>query len=163
MALKHGTARPTARYHSPKINPLFGNRCMPAALAKVTFIAALLVQLVAAPFARSEEVQNLTGLPVYPNLSKAMMDGVVRTGSLGRWCSRFAAETFYPIEMVESWYRKAMLGASETDLTHDERYRNFFRLSGIKLARGIDYVNVYRVANQTSTSIELFRCSAPGA
>jgi len=117
--------------------------------------------LSAAPLAMPEGVQNLTGLPVYPNLSAAAMDSVVRTDTLGHWCSRFSAETSYPLDRVEAWYRKALIRASETDLTQDQTYKNYDRLSGIKFALGIDYVTVYRVANQTSTSIELFRCSAP--
>jgi hypothetical protein len=115
--------------------------------------------LCAAVLAVPANVQNLTGLPVYPSLGKAMMDHVSRTDKLGRWCTRFSAETSYSLDAVETWYRKTLRGASETDLVNDERYKNYFRLSGIKLAVGIDYVTVFRVPNQTSTSIELFRCS----
>jgi hypothetical protein len=61
---------------------------------------------------------------------------------------------------VEAWYRRALPGANETDLNHDERYRNYLKLKGIKLAQGIDSVTVYTTANQSTTSIELFRCSA---
>jgi hypothetical protein len=117
--------------------------------------------LTAAPLAMPEGVQNLTGLPVYPNLSAAAMDRVARTDTLGHWCSRFSAETSYPLDRVEAWYRKALIRASETDLTHDQTYKNYTHLSGIKLALGLDYVTVFKVANQAATSIELFRCSAP--
>jgi hypothetical protein len=37
-------------------------------------------------------VVNLTGLPVFPYLSKAVMDRVTKTDALGHWCSRFTAE-----------------------------------------------------------------------
>jgi hypothetical protein len=125
------------------------------------FIATLLLfQLLASSLAVSqEEVQNLTGLPVYPNLSKAMMDRTAKTDTLGHWCTRFSAETTYPIDTVEAWYRKALIGASETDLTNDRTYKNYTQLSGIKLAIGVDYVTVFKVAAQAATSIELFRCS----
>jgi hypothetical protein len=86
---------------------------------------------------------------------------LTKTDTLGRWCSRFSAQTSYPLDVVETWYRKALVSASETDLTHDETYKNYPKLSGIKLAVGIDYVTVYRAANQAATSIELFRCSGP--
>ena len=109
----------------------------------------------------AEGVYNLTGLPVYPNLSRAKMDGVVKTDAVGHWCARFSAETFDRLEVVEDWYRKVLVGASETDLNHDERYRIFVNLVGIKLAMGIDSVTVYKAANQSTTSIELFRCSSP--
>jgi hypothetical protein len=124
-------------------------------------IAALLTVslLAAASIALADDVYNLTGLPVYPRLSRAKMDNVARTDAVGHRCTRFAAETFDSLEIVEAWYRKALVGASETDLNHDERYKIYDRLSGIKLAVGVDSVAVYKTANQSTTSIELFRCS----
>jgi hypothetical protein len=89
------------------------------------------------------------------------MDKLTRTDTLGHRCSRFAAESTYPLDKVEAWYRTAMTRASETDLTNDDRYKGYAALSGIKLAIGIDYVTVFRIANGAVTSIELFRCSAP--
>ena len=107
------------------------------------------------------DVKNLTGLPVFPSLKRAAMDKVSKTDTLGHWCSRFAAETSYPLDKVQAWYRKALRNASETDLTDDGNYKPYPGLSGIKLALGIDYVTAFRVAGQTGTSIELIRCSAP--
>jgi hypothetical protein len=115
--------------------------------------------LTAASIAAAEDVYNLTGLPAYPRLSRAKMDKVARTDALGHRCTRFAAETFDSLEIVEAWYRKALVGASETDLNHDERYKIYDGLSGIKLAVGVDSVTVFKTANQSTTSIELFRCS----
>ena len=103
-------------------------------------------------------IPNLTGLPAYPNLSKAAMDDVYRTEALGRWCARFTATTTDSLRAVEDWYRKTLVRASETDLAHDERFNVYPSLSGIKLALGIDYVALYRLANQP-TVIELHRCS----
>jgi hypothetical protein len=124
-------------------------------------LAALLTfsLLAAAPIAPAGDVYNLTGLPAYPRLSRAKMDNVARTDALGHRCTRFAAETFDSLDIVEAWYRKALVGASETDLNHDERYKIYDGLSGIKLAVGVDSVTVYKTANQSTTSIELFRCS----
>lgn len=116
--------------------------------------------LTGASMASAESVYNLTGLPAYPNLHTAKMDTVARTDTLGHWCNRFAGATFDSLEIVEAWYRKVLINASETDLTNDDRYKNF-NLSGIKLALGVDYVTVFKTANQSSTSIELFRCSPP--
>jgi hypothetical protein len=115
----------------------------------------------AASMALAEDAYNLTGLPLYPNLRRAEMDNVARTDTLGHWCIRLAAESFDSLDVVENWYRKALAGASETDLNHDERYKNHPNLSGIKLGLGIDSVTVFRAANQSTTSIELFRCSPP--
>jgi hypothetical protein len=103
-------------------------------------------------------IRNLTGLPAYPNLSRAAMDDVYHTEALGRWCARFTATTTDSLQAVEDWYRKTLVRASETDLTHDERFKIYPTLSGIKLALGIDYVALYRLANQP-TVIELHRCS----
>jgi hypothetical protein len=124
-----------------------------AALSIASFWAA-------ASSAWAKEVYNLTGLPVYPYLSAAQMDSVARTDTMGHWCTRFAAEASAPLAVVEDWYRKALINASETNLHNDAGYRNYVNLSGIKLAVGLDYVTVFRVGNGSATSIELFKCSA---
>src|ERR1700728_463500 len=111
------------------------------------------------PNARAREVYNLTGLPVYPYLTTADMDDVARTDTMGHWCTRFTAEASAPLEVVEDWYRKALVNASETNLRNDQRYRDYSNLTGIKLAVGVDYVTVFRTGNQPTTSIELFKCS----
>jgi hypothetical protein len=80
---------------------------------------------------------------------------------LGRWCERFAGTSFDNLDAVEAWYRKVLVGASETNLTNDPNYAGSLYLSGIKLAMGVDSVTVFRMANQSSTSIELIRCSPP--
>jgi hypothetical protein len=115
----------------------------------------------AAAAVESEEVHNLTGLPAYPNLSTAKMDEVWKTDTLGRWCARFAGTSSDRLEVVAAWYRKVLVGASETDLKSDPNYAGPLNLSGIKLALGVDSVTVFRMANQSPTSIELFRCSPP--
>ena len=112
-----------------------------------------------APNALAREVYNLTGLPVYPYLTTADMDDVARTDTMGHWCTRFTAEASAPLEVVENWYRKALINASETNLRNDQRYRDYSNLTGIKLAVGVDYVTVFRNGNQPTTSIELFKCS----
>ena len=109
--------------------------------------------------AHSSDTRNLTGLPAYPNLSRAVMDRVFRTDTLGHWCMRFWAATSDPLPVVESWYKKSMLGLSEVDLSHDKNYKNFPGLFGVKLVSGIDYVVVYKTASDAPTSIDLYRCS----
>lgn len=135
-------------------SPLAGMR---AGFLLAAFLSCALIG--AAPNTPAAEVYNATGLPAYPNLIRARMDDVAKTDALGHWCIRFAADTFDRLDLVEAWYRKALAGASETDLNHDERYGSYAGLSGIKLALGIDSVTVFRTANQSTTSIELFRCS----
>ena len=114
---------------------------------------------IAAAAAAAQEAYNLTGLPLYPNLTSVQMDNVTRTDAMGHLCMRFAAESFDSLDIVEDWYRKALPTASETDLNHDERYNAYFKLSGIKLGFGIDSVTVFRAGNQSHTTIELFKCS----
>jgi hypothetical protein len=103
-------------------------------------------------------IDNLTGLPAYPNLTTGSMDKAFRTEALGRWCARFMGTSSDSLSTVESWYRKTLLRASETDLTNDSQYRALTPLSGIKLALGVDYVAVYRIDAQR-TYIELHRCN----
>jgi hypothetical protein len=108
--------------------------------------------------ARTASVSNLTGLPAYPNLTSAAMEDRLMTETFGRWCAKFTAETSDSLSAVETWYRKTLRRASETDLIQDEQYSYRPRLTGIKLALGIDYVAVYRTSNE-ETTIELHRCS----
>ena len=116
--------------------------------------------MVCAAPAAATEVYNFTGLPAYPNLNAAKMDPATRIDRLGRQCARFAGSTSDSLDAVEAWYRKALAGASETDLNNDENYSGGgLKLSGIKLAVGVDYVTIFRLPNQSNTSIELFRCS----
>jgi hypothetical protein len=114
----------------------------------------------AVPNARSKDVYNLTGLPVYPYLTGADMDSVARTDTMGHWCIRFTAEASAPLEVVEDWYRKTLVNASETNLRNDESYKGYVNLTGIKLAVGLDSVTVFRSGNQSTTLIELFKCRA---
>jgi hypothetical protein len=121
--------------------------------------AALMAVWICASFgAHAAPLHNLTGLPTYPNLQRAAMDDVLRTEALGRWCARFTATTWDSLTAVESWYRKTLMRASETDLIRDERFNMYPALSGIKLALGRDYVALYRLPNQP-TIIELHRCT----
>jgi hypothetical protein len=120
----------------------------------------LATQLIAAaPSATADDVRNLTGLPAYPRLSSAVMDGVFRTDTLGHWCMRFWASAGDSLGAVEAWYRKSLVGASEIDLAHDKTYKVYAGLAGIKLAMGVDYVVVYKTASDAPTSIDLYRCS----
>jgi hypothetical protein len=125
-------------------------------LAAILMAAQLLVL---APQARSAETSNLTGLPAYPNLIRAVMDGTFKTDTLGHWCMRFWADTSDSLTTVEAWYRKALIGSSEIDLTHDKTYKNYSGVVGVKIVLGIDYVVVYKTSSQASTSIDLYRCS----
>jgi hypothetical protein len=126
---------------------LFGKLCFGFAVAVSLSAAAL-----AAP------LDNLTGLPTYPNLDRAAMDRVLHAETLGRWCARFTASTWDSLDSVEDWYRRILKRASETDLARDERFRPYPTLSGVKLALGRDYVALYRLPNQP-TIIELHRCT----
>ena len=131
------------------------------ARARAKLAASILAaQLLAGALpASTAETRNLTGLPAYPNLSSAVMDSVFRTDKLGHWCMRFWAATSDSLPVVESWYKKAMLGSSEIDLSRDKIYKNYAGLVGVKIVLGIDYVVLYKTASQAPTSIDLYRCS----
>ncbi len=133
-------------------------RIVPRSLSRLC-AAAVLLYAGALPYAPAAVTDNLTGLPTYPRLDRAVMDGTWRTESLGRWCAKYTASTGDSLDAVEDWYRRAMYRASETDLTRDERYKVYPTLTGIKLAMGVDYVALYRFPNQP-TIIELHLCGA---
>ena len=105
---------------------------------------------------------NTTGLPTYPHVKRAVMDAVPRN-TLGRQCTHYAADTPDALEVVEDWYRKAYPGAVETDVNQESIYGSYFKLTGIRLSRDNDFLTVYRMPEGSSTSIELFKCSAPPA
>ncbi|HMK85482.1 MAG TPA: hypothetical protein VK437_05950 [Steroidobacteraceae bacterium] len=125
-----------------------------ASLAIATWAA---LSALTARGAAPPSIENLTGLPTYPNLTSAAMDGVYRVEALGRWCARFTGSTADSLAIVRAWYRKRLRQPSETDLGRDEQFKVYPNLTGVKLAVGVDYVAVYRLANQ-STVIELHRC-----
>jgi hypothetical protein len=130
-------------------------------LAHGKLVAALWAAqlLVFAPRAIAADTRNLTGLPAYPNLSSAVMDGTFKTDTLGHWCMRFWSDTSDSLSSVEAWYRKTLIGSSEIDLTHDKNYKNYAGLVGVKIVLGLDYVVVYKTSSQAATSIDLYRCS----
>src|SRR5579862_3954323 len=124
----------------------------------VILVATLLLH---APRVLSRDTGNLTGLPAYPNLTSAVMDGSFKTDKLGHWCMRFWADTADSLATVEAWYRKALTGSSEIDLSHDKAYKDYRGVVGVKIVLGIDYVVVYKTSSQAATSIDLYRCSPP--
>jgi hypothetical protein len=131
-------------------------------MPKRSKLAAILLAvqlLVFAPLVPARETGNLTGLPAYPNLTSAVMDGTFKTDTLGHWCMRFWADTADSLTTVEAWYRKALIGSSEIELTHDKTYKSYSGIIGVKIVRGIDYVVVYKTSGQAPTSIDLYRCS----
>ena len=80
-----------------------------------------------------------------------MRNGVDKPASNGSW----------NVSSNEAWYRKAFPGAVESDVNEQSLYGSYFKLTGIRLARDTDFLTVYRMPGGTSTSIELFKCSAP--
>ena len=127
--------------------------------SKFTAILMAVQPLIFAPQVLARDTGNLTGLPAYPNLSSAVMDGTFKTDTLGHWCMRFWADTGDSLTTVEAWYRKTLIGSSEIDLSHDKTYKNVRGLVGVKIVVGIDYVVVYKTSTQAPTSIDLYRCS----
>jgi hypothetical protein len=51
-----------------------------------------------------------------------------------------------------------MPAAKADDVNKDSLYGSYFKLDGIKLLLGNDIVNIYRMENQKTTSIEIFKC-----
>lgn len=118
---------------------------------------AILLPLVSARLFAADD-RNMTGLPTYPHISRAIMDPVPRD-TVGSKCVHYTADSPDPLESVEAWYRHALPGAVESDVNQNSLYGDFFKLNGIRLTRGADFVTVYRTANGRLTSIELFKCA----
>jgi hypothetical protein len=133
---------------------MLGRRTIPPF---ITAVFAVALASIFFPAMAADIARNSTGLPTYPHLSSAIMDPVARS-TLGRQCTHFAADSPDPLETVESWYRKAVPGAVESDVNQDSIYGSYFKLTGIKLTHGDDFLTVYRTASGNSTSIELFKC-----
>jgi hypothetical protein len=120
---------------------------------------SVLISLAWCACSHAAETRNLTGLPAYPNLNTAVMEGVFRTDTLGHWCMRFWSATSDPLLQVESWYRKNLKGSSEIDLARDKTYQKYPGVVGVKLVVGLDYVVLYKTTLEAPTSIDLYRCS----
>lgn len=115
--------------------------------------------LIVTSLANAQDIENLTGLPMYPRLRTAVMDRAPKTDELGHWCYHLLADTYDSLDAVQEWYRTALKRASESDLTHDAAYKAYPLLSGIKLARDLDYVDIYKPTPQSTTFIQLVKCS----
>ncbi len=109
--------------------------------------------------AMAVDVNNPTGLPVYPNVGHAQLEDRFRTDDLGRWCIRLSARSLDSLSAVENWYRHALSTASETDLRNDRDYESTYQeLDGIKLTLNLASVAVYRASSGAATSIDIVRC-----
>jgi len=127
---------------------------------RAPLICVVVSWMACVPAAWPADMQNPTGLPLYPNLTAAVLDNVFRTDLLGHWCMHLSARSSDSLDSVENWYRRALAKDSETDLNHDPAYGSTPNLDGIKLSSNIDTVAIYRVAGSQATFIDLARCSA---
>jgi len=98
---------------------------------------------------------NSTGLPTYPHDTGGKMDTTFRSIPNGQHCMHYAGDTPDALADVEAWYRKKM----PNDVNKNSLYGSYFKLDGIKLLVGNDFVNIYRMTNQKTTTIEIFKCS----
>ena len=133
---------------------------MPASRERRTSAAAVVMVLlpVLPAAALAADDRNTTGLPTYPHIGHAIMDPVPRD-TLGSKCIHYVADSDDALERVQAWYRHALPGAVESDVNQKPIYGAFFKLTGIRLTLGADFVTVYRTANGRMTSIELFKCA----
>jgi hypothetical protein len=123
-------------------------------------IALVLLSILSSDLPAADD-RNTTGLPTYPHIGHAIMDPVPRD-TRGSKCIHYVADSEDPLERVTAWYRHALPGALESDVNQNPIYGGFFKLTGIRLTLGADFVTVYRTANGKTTSIEHFKCAPPG-
>ncbi len=102
--------------------------------------------------------RNATGLPTYPHDGDGKMDATYRSLPNGQHCMHYQGDTPDALAEVEAWYRKQMPNAKTDDVNKNSLYGSYFKLDGIKLLLGNDIVNIYRMKNQKTTSIEIFKC-----
>jgi hypothetical protein len=68
--------------------------------------------------------------------------------TLGHKCIHYAADWPDALEALEAWYRHALPGATEIDVNKSSLYGSYFKLNGIKLSPGTDFLTIYRMADQ---------------
>jgi hypothetical protein len=102
---------------------------------------------------------NTTGLPTYPHDSGGMMDSVYRSVPNGQHCMHYAGSTPDALAVVEDWYKKQLPKAHIDDVNKNSLYGGYFKLDGIKMVIGNDFLTIYRTAKGTQTSIEIFKCN----
>ena len=129
-------------------------RSMTSALAVLTLCAPCENLALAA-----EPSQNTTGLPTYPHDSGGMMDSVYRSVPNGQHCMHYAGSTPDALVVVEAWYKKEFPKAQIGDVNKNSLYGGYFKLEGIKLVTGNDFLTIYRTAKGKETSIEIFKCN----
>jgi hypothetical protein len=103
--------------------------------------------------------KNTTGLPTYPHDSGGIMDSVYRSVPNGQHCMHYAGSTPDALAVVEDWYKKALPKAHIDDVNKNSPYGSYFKLDGVKLVIGNDFLTIYRTTNGTETSIEIFKCN----
>jgi hypothetical protein len=101
---------------------------------------------------------NTTGLPSYPHDAGGTMDAVFRSTPTGQSCTHYSTNTPDALAVVEAWYKKQLPGAKVLDVNDGALYGSYFKLDGIRLLVGNDFLTVYRMTNQKDTSIEMFKC-----
>ena len=108
--------------------------------------------------------QNSTGLPTYPHDSGGMMDSVYRSVPNGQHCRHYAGSTPDALAAVVGWYKKELPKARIDDVNKNSLNGGYFKLDGIKMVIGNDFLTIYRTEKGTQTSIEIFKCNdAPPA
>ena len=123
-------------------------------------VTASVLALLGSSLAGAANDRNTTGLPTYPHVTQAIMDPVPRD-TLGRKCIHYVADSEDRLEAVEEWYRRVLPNAAVSDVNQNSIYGEAFKLTGIRLTLGNDFITLYRTANGRMTSIELFKCAAP--
>jgi hypothetical protein len=107
----------------------------------------------------SEPNKNTTGLPTYPHDSGGTMDSVYRSVPNGQHCMHYAGSTPDALAVVEDWYRKEFPKAHIDDINKNSLYGTYFKLDGIKMVIGNDFLTIYRTEKGTETALEIFKCN----
>jgi len=102
--------------------------------------------------------RNSTELPTYPHDDGGLMHATYRSLSTGQHCMHYQSKTPDAVADVEAWHREQMPKGKTDDVNKGSLYGSHFKLDGIKLLLGNDIVSMFRMENQKTTSIEIFKC-----
>lgn len=117
----------------------------------LTAIALSMVGAASALEAQARNQPNTTGLPLYVHSIMGTQYGEYRDRADKHWYTSYTAVVSSDsLEVVETWYRRALPKAIETPYVDGGRH-------GIRLTNGKDRVLVYKLGRNPGAMIELYK------
>jgi hypothetical protein len=77
----------------------------------------------------------------YPHDEGGTMDPVARSIPNGQHCTHYSSSSKDALATVIDWYKKALPGSRGEDVNLNSLYGRYFKLDGVRLTLGNDFVN----------------------